>query len=166
MTILPSLSFLLIALYTLCIWVLLYEPGLTLCNNSHTSSTPIDLFEVPHIFYTRIIHIHCLRALTWYSWDIYIYIITYLYSPVDWGSRLHRLRLNRERVLTPHNKFAWRDIKRSGGQAPIQELMRIWSTPSLPFFLGPLWPGVVVPVRVPSMGCIEIFNHFFIIEII
>ena len=29
-------------------------------NNSHASSTPIDLYEIPHIFYTRIIHTHCL----------------------------------------------------------------------------------------------------------
>ena len=32
------------------------------------------------------------------------------------------------------------------------------NTPSLPLFLRPLWPGVVVPVKVPSMSQIEQFN--------
>ena len=31
----------------------------------------------------------------------------------------------------------------------------MWSTPSLPLLPGPLWPGVVAPVRVPSMGWID-----------
>ena len=38
------------------------------------------------------------------------------------------------------------------------ELWGMWNTPSLPFFPGPLWPGVVVPDRVPSMGQIELFD--------
>ena len=33
-------------------------------NNSHTSSTHIDLYDIPHIFYKRIIHTLCLRTLT------------------------------------------------------------------------------------------------------
>ena len=32
------------------------------------------------------------------------------------------------------------------------ELWEIRSTPSLPLLPGPLWPGVVAPDRVPSMG--------------
>ena len=35
-------------------------------NNSHTSSTPIDLYEIPHIFYTRTVHSHCLLTPTGY----------------------------------------------------------------------------------------------------
>ena len=31
----------------------------------------------------------------------------------------------------------------------------MWNTPSLPLLPGPLWPGVVVPDRVLSMGQIE-----------
>ena len=30
---------------------------------------------------------------------------------------------------------------------------------SLPLLLGPLYPRVVVPVKVPSMGQVELFNH-------
>ena len=36
----------------------------------------------------------------------------------------------------------------------------MWSTLSLPLFLDLLSLGVVVPIRVPSMGHIEIDNHF------
>ena len=36
----------------------------------------------------------------------------------------------------------------------------MWSTPSLLLLLGPLWVGVVVSVRVLSMGQIEHFNYF------
>ena len=33
----------------------------------------------------------------------------------------------------------------------------MWSTPLLPLLAGPLQSGVVVPVRVPAMGQIELF---------
>ena len=41
-------------------------------KKSKTSSTPIDLYVIPHIFYTWIIPTHCLQTLTGYY--IYIYI--------------------------------------------------------------------------------------------
>ena len=76
MTIKPGLSFLLITLYTPCMWVLLYKPGRKkICNNSDTSSTHIDLYDIPHVFYMWIIYTHCLRMLTVYYWYIYIYIL-------------------------------------------------------------------------------------------
>ena len=40
------------------------------------------------------------------------------------------------------------------------EFCEMWSTPLLPLLLGPLWPGVVVPVRVPSICLRELFHHF------
>ena len=36
------------------------------------------------------------------------------------------------------------------------ELLGMQSTPSLPSLLGPLWPGVVAPYMVLSMGLIEL----------
>ena len=33
--------------------VLLHKPGKEIFINSHTSSTPIDLYEIPHILYTN-----------------------------------------------------------------------------------------------------------------
>ena len=52
----------------------------------------------------------------------------------------------------------------SDGKALVMELWGIWSTLSLPLLLGPLWPGVVVPVRVLSMGQIELFNNLLYLK--
>ena len=37
----------------------------------------------------------------------------------------------------------------------MMELWGLMSTPSLPSLQGLLWPGLVAPDRVLSMGCIE-----------
>ena len=51
------------------------------------------------------------------------------------------------------------DAKQSDGEALVMlELRRMPSTLSLPLLLGPLWPGMVVPDRVLSMGQIECFD--------
>ena len=45
------------------------------------------------------------------------------------------------------------DTKKSDGEVPAMlELWGMRSTPSLPSLPGPLWPGVVAPDRVLSMG--------------
>ena len=51
------------------------------CNNSHTSSTRIDLYDIPHIFYKRIIHTHCLWMLTGYykHTDTHTHTHTHIY---------------------------------------------------------------------------------------
>ena len=38
-------------------WVLLYKHGLELYNNSHTLSTLINLYEIPHILYIKRSHL-------------------------------------------------------------------------------------------------------------
>ena len=49
------------------------------------------------------------------------------------------------------------DIKQSDGKAPVMlELWEMWSAPSLLSFPGSLWPRVVSPDRVLSMGQIEL----------
>ena len=49
------------------------------------------------------------------------------------------------------------DTKQSDGEVTaVLELWGMRSTPSLPSLPGPLWPGVVVPDRVLSMGQIEL----------
>ena len=40
----------------------------------------------------------------------------------------------------------------------MQEFWGLRSTPSLPSLPGPLWPGVIAPDRVLSMGQIELFD--------
>ena len=65
----------------------------------------------------------------------------------------------------PHpNKCPGYDTKSSYSEAQILEFWGMWSTPSLSLHSGPLWPGVVVLVRVPSRGQIEIFNHFLLLK--
>ena len=44
-------------------------------------------------------------------------------------------------------------------EAPVLEHLGMWSTPSLPLHPGSLWSGLVLPVRIPSMGQMEAFNH-------
>ena len=44
----------------------------------------------------------------------------------------------------------------NGGVSVMLELWEMQSTPSLPSLLGSLWPGVVAPDRVLSMGRIEL----------
>ena len=50
------------------------------------------------------------------------------------------------------------DTKLSDSEAPILELWRMKSTPSLPLPPGPLWPRVEAPDRALSMGQIELFD--------
>ena len=82
---------------------------------------------------------------------------TQKHSLVGYGCRIRRLHLCRE-VSTHSNECSEYDTKQSDGQAPVLELWRMWSTPSLPLFSGPLWPGVVALVCVLSMDQIELFN--------
>ena len=42
----------------------------------------------------------------------------------------------------------------------------VWTTPSLPLFPGPLWLGIVVPVKASSLGQIDPFkNYLYLIEL-
>ena len=51
------------------------------------------------------------------------------------------------------------DTKPSDSEAPVLELSRLRSTPSLLLLPGPPRLGVVVSFRVLSMGEIKLFNH-------
>ena len=42
-----------------------------------------------------------------------------------------------------------------GGEVPVMELWGVWSASSLPLLPGSLWPGVVAPVGVPSVGWMD-----------
>ena len=74
-----------------------------------------------------------------------------LFCPVSWGCRIHRLLLCRG--VRPPNECPGYDTKQSDGEVPAMlELWGMRSTPSLPSFSGPLWPGVVAPDGALSMG--------------
>ena len=73
----------------------------------------------------------------------YIAILEIISCPVDWCCRIYEC---------PEN-----ETKQSDSETPVMlGLWGMWSTPSLPSVRGPLWPGVVVPDRVLSMGQIEL----------
>ena len=75
---------------------------------------------------------------------------------VGWGFRIHRLLLGRG-IRHPFNECPGYDIKQSDGEVPVMlVLLRMRSTPSLLSLPVPLWPGVVAPDRVLSMGQIEL----------
>ena len=46
----------------------------------------------------------------------------------------------------------------SDGEAPVLELCGEWNTPSLPLLPRLLWSGVVVSIRVQSMGWLDMFK--------
>ena len=59
----------------------------------------------------------------------------------------------RQKGLILPNEGPGYNTKPSHGEVPVMlELWGMQSNPSLPLFLGPLWPGVVVPDRTQSMS--------------
>ena len=70
--------------------------------------------------------------------------------PVGWSYRIHQLLLCRG-VRTCHLQVSWIYIKHSNG-----EFWGMPSTPSLPSLPGQLWPWIVAPDRVWSIGLIEL----------
>ena len=76
--------------------------------------------------------------------------------PVGWSCKIHRLHLCRG-VKKPSQRMSWvYNTKQSDGAVPVNlELWIMRITPSLPSLQGLLWPGVVAPDRVLSMGQIE-----------
>ena len=82
-------------------------------------------------------------------------LVTEMYCPVGWGCKIHQLLLCRG--VKHLQGVSWYDTKQSDGEVPvILELWGMQSTPSLPLFPGPLWPGEVAPDRVLDMGQIEL----------
>ena len=60
-------------------------------------------------------------------------------------------------VKPPPNEYLGYNTKQSNGQAPeMLELGEMQSTPSLQSLSGPLWPRVVAPDRVLSMGHLNV----------
>ena len=76
-------------------------------------------------------------------------------SLVSWGVRTHRLHLYKELIPRPANECSGYDIKQSDGEVPALEICEKWRTLSLALFPSPLWPGIVTPEWVLSMGQIE-----------
>ena len=85
------------------------------------------------------------------------HVTLYVSCPVGWGYRIHRLLLCRgarpPTTTNTNNEYPGYDTKQSDGEVPvILELWGMWVTSSFPLLPGPLWPGMVAPDRVLSMG--------------
>ena len=79
------------------------------------------------------------------------------YCPVSWGCRIHCFYLYNG--VRPHvsNECLGYDTKQYDGEVPIMlELWGIQSIPSITSLPSLLWPGVVSPDRILSMGQIEL----------
>ena len=62
----------------------------------------------------------------------------------------------------PPTSVSWvLDKTTSDGDAPVLELWDCGVPLSLTFLPGSLWPGLIVPHWVPSMGQIEPFSHYY-----
>ena len=73
------------------------------------------------------------------------------------GCRIHWLHLCRGVRHPPTNEYPGYDSKQSDGGVPV--MLELWgkqNTPSLSSIPGPLWPIVVAPDMVLSMGQIEL----------
>ena len=106
---------------------------------------------------------------------IYIYVYNYfplilpvlIYMPVFPGRQSSHITMRRS--LAYAHCIPWRSIRphqkpRCFGYDTKLHL-RLWfwrpaSTPSLPLLPDPLWSGVLVPVRVPSMSQIDILEYY------
>ena len=55
--------------------------------------------------------------------------------------------------------MSWCDTKPDDGEAPILQLWGMSNILSLPLILGPLWPGVLVSVRISHMRQTEIIYY-------
>ena len=71
---------------------------------------------------------------------------------------LHQLQLCKEvRLPTTTNEHPGYDTKKSDAGVPVMlDLWGMQNTLPLPLLLGPLWPGVVAPDRILSMGQTEL----------
>ena len=78
-----------------------------------------------------------------------------VHCPVSWGCRICQLHLCRCITSLHLSLTSVLDMT----QRHIMVRLQSWSTFSLPSLPDLLWPGVVVPVTVISMGQIELFNH-------
>ena len=117
--------------------------------------------ELNHDFESLLfLHSNGVLMLNWIIWNKTVFTFNSVYCPVGWGCRIHQLHLYRGLRTPSHNKGPEYNTKQSDGEIPIMlELWGMQNTPSLPLLPVPLWPRVVAPDRVLSMGQIQMCTY-------
>ena len=124
------------------------------------------LFEFTGFF----LHLNCVFMLNWIARNrtvlaskLYTYAklnyrkqncfeVNSVYCPISWSCRIHRLHLCKGVRPSP-NECPGYDTKQSDGKFQLMlKLWGMWGTPLVPLLPGLLWPGLVAPDRVLSMG--------------
>ena len=83
-------------------------------------------------------------------------------SQFRWGSRIHRLHLCSGVRPSPITVLGM--TLNQHAKASILELWGMQNSPYLLLLPGPLWSEVLVSVRVPFIGQIEMFNHLLYLK--
>ena len=91
----------------------------------------------------------CMSSYVWLSLSNSI-STPYFSSPVSWGCRIYQLHLCRGVIPPPKECPVYDAEKFDSGDRVMP------CTTSLPSLPGPLWPGMVIPEKVLSMGQIEL----------
>ena len=94
------------------------------------------------------------------SLSLYIYIYIYISHEVRQPNRptCRICHLHLRRSITPHQRVSciWHKAEFDGEVFSCE----VWSNSSFPLLPGPLWPGVVVCVRVLCMHQIKLFDNY------
>ena len=119
------------------------------------------LKNVCHVFY-------CIKSWLFNSILLIIYIFFHTCSPsqstLSTRHRIHWL-YPQQRPINSHQRcvlvLTMNCIKWWGYS--FGDLRGVWSSPSFPLLSDSLWLGVVVPVRIPPMGQIDLLeNHLYL----
>ena len=94
---------------------------------------------------------------------VHFTINTGIFNPIallntPWAQSTSAVKIGDNISADNTNKCPGYDSKQTDGGDQVLELWELWNTPSLELIPGPIWPRVVVSVRVQSMGQIELFT--------
>ena len=111
------------------------------------------------MFNLFIIHLFTMHTILFVSIHVDIWLLIWKTSKVS-PTLCSPTTLLVNCFITIYSRKSWvSHSPESDGKVPVLKLWGMWSTPSQPLLQGPLWPGVLVLFRVPSMSQIEISNH-------
>ena len=139
------------------------------------------MISVPHVSFmiksiTYLKHVYTCTPLS-LSLYIYIYIYIYIYmesaystAQLYWTDRCIYIYIYiypslKTGKTPPTDECPGYNTRQSDGEAPVQDLWEMWSTSSLSLLPGPLWPGMVVPIRISFLGQTRILDNFLYLKL-